>query len=783
MPAFDPYHKWLGIPTAEQPPSHYRLLGISPSETDDDVIAAAADQRMDYLHSFSQGDRGPDARRLMDEIARASMCLLDPKRRAAYEATLRSRTLPPTHSQPVPQSLFNSAPKAIFSESAENLVVDEADAAYKPKRKNRGGLYFWLWNLAVLVAIIVLAVVIGLRRQNDEGDAVADNDSPANEASDNADSSEGAFLTDSGDDDAVDSARGPEQVATMPANPDTRPNGRPPRQTQPRTTTPRSQTPPMNEPDSPSAFPIQPPDKAILFTPLDEPPHARHTPPGLRLPTDAAAVRQVQEQWSEAIGWELELVNTIEMPLVLIPPGEFEMGGWTGNDRTAQTQQVSISTPLYMGRHEVTQQEWRKVMGEDDHPSFFSYQGEGSAAVQGVGTNRFPVESITWFEAIVFCNALSQLEMLDAYYQIEVEAGPDGTPISKVVIAGGTGYRLPTEAEWEYVCRAGTTTAFDFGEADAADAESFNSSLAGVSRTAEVESYSPNAFGLFDMHGNAWEWCYDWFDQFQVADDGPLIDPVGPEASIYSSRLIRGGSYISEPDRCMSISRAYALPEEARRDIGLRIVRTLEPAGDRESSEPAIAGTEDDDLPKNLLDAVHAEMHADSRPWERTDAGIVADNLSGASFLTVPGYVPEQYDLSIRLTIEREEADPGSDVHISLPQARGARGGRLAFPFVIRRIGSDTLLSFWPSDPTTGEFGVAPLGVTLAGENPFAAGATITFQVRGRSITVLLDEEQQFVFGFGSAISSEMPMLKLGSWQNRVVFHSAVLMPFVSPEN
>ncbi len=776
MPAFDPYHKWLGIPPAEQPPSHYRLLGISQQEDDGDVIAAAADQRMDYLHQFAQSERGPDAQRVMDEIARASMCLLDPVRRAAYDATLRSQAAPMTPPQ------FSSAPKAMYSRPVPPLDIDDADSTFKPRGKDRARLYFWLWNGALLVGIVVLAVVIGMRRQQvNQGDDVADNDSPPTGDANVDDHADGSFLTESNDaavDDTTQTGNASDPVATTPVNP-RRVEG-PPAGTQPRPS--RPEPAPMIPADAVSEFPIEPPDDAILSLQPDEPAAEVTLPPGLIVPADAATVRQAQEQWAAAIGFELEAVNTIEMPLVLVPPGEFEMGAWSGNDRTAQTQQVSISQPFYVGRREVTQQEWRKVLGDDAEPSHYSYRGEGSAAVQGLGTSRFPVESITWFDAIQFCNALSRLEMLDEYYLFDSGNDADASSIN-VSIAGGTGYRLPTEAEWEYACRAGTMTAFHFGELDAVTADSFQSSLASVSRTTEVESYPANAFGLCDMHGNAWEWCYDWFDQFQADNGAPLIDPIGPQASIYSSRLIRGGSYVSEPDRCMSISRAYALPDEARRDIGLRVARTLDALSDRLATEPAIAvGTAD--APTNLLEAVHPELHSDSRPWERTDAGIVADNFSGASFLTVPGFVPEEYDLQIQLTIEREESDPGSDIHISLPQSRGARGRRTAFPFVIRRIGSDTLLSFWPSDPTTGEFGVAPLGVTLVGENAFAAGATILFRVRAQSITVLLDDEEQFVFhNFGRAITSEIPLLKLGSWQNRVVFHSAVLTPFERPEN
>jgi formylglycine-generating enzyme required for sulfatase activity len=700
------------------------------------------------------------------------MCLLDPKRRAEYDAAL----LPKAH-PPVVRSQFQSAPGVMYTRPVTPPMGDpDSMLLVKPRGQNSPNL--WLWIIPAL-AVVSIAVVIGLGRMNsdDENELASRQPSPVDDAA-----AEEPHADARGDEDS-DRGNADRQSAAVPA-----PGNNPPRVRTPRDTEPSPPLPeplPMNESVAGSVFPVEPPDESsVSGTESDETTPEITLPPGLALPADAAVARQAQQQWSDAMGCELEAVNTIEMPLVLIPPGVFEMGGWIGNDRTAQTQPVSISRAFYVGRHEVTQQEWRRVMGDASHASYYSMEGEGSAAVSGIGTNRFPVDSVTWFDAIQFCNALSQLESLPLYYQIDVAAAPDETSINGVSIAGGAGYRLLTEAEWEYACKAGTVTAYHFGEPDAVRPDSFNSALTDVSRTSEAESYLPNAFGLYDMHGNVWEWCFDWFDQYAMTADAPRVDPFGPSTSTYLGRLIRGGSYVGEPDRCMSITRTYASPEEVRRDIGFRVARTpdLIPPGERPSE--TIADAADAEAGHvNLLDDVNPELHADSRPWQRTEAGIVADNLSTASFLKVPGFVPEEYDLRVHLTIEREQSDPGSDVHISLPHAPGERG-REAYPFVIRRIGNDTLLSFWPADPTNGEFGVEPLGVTLAGENPFAAGATISFQVRRDAIAVGLGDEQKFVFhSFGRAISSDIPLIKLGSWQNRVVFHSAELIPVAQPAN
>jgi formylglycine-generating enzyme required for sulfatase activity len=178
------------------------------------------------------------------------------------------------------------------------------------------------------------------------------------------------------------------------------------------------------------------------------------------------------------------ITNSIGMDLRLIPAGEFLMGtaGDAGDERQHR---VRITRPFYLGVCEVTQVEYRKVMGKN--PSYFSATGKSSAEVDGMNTLRFPVDNVTWEDAISFCQKLSAME--------------------------GHTYRLPTEAEWEYACRAGTASDYHCGDAlSQEDARISAERTADARRPTVVGSYRPNRFGLYDMHGNVWEWCSDWYD-------------------------------------------------------------------------------------------------------------------------------------------------------------------------------------------------------------------------------------------------------------------------------
>jgi formylglycine-generating enzyme required for sulfatase activity len=179
------------------------------------------------------------------------------------------------------------------------------------------------------------------------------------------------------------------------------------------------------------------------------------------------------------------------------------------------------------------------------------------------GGQRLPVENVPWFDAVRFCNALSQKEGLPPFYAIngQTVAVPDWNR---------PGYRLPTEAEWEYACRAGTTTLFSFGD----DYDPlgqygwYSNNYEG--QTHPVGEKERNGFGLYDMHGNVWEWCWDGYDP-DYYSKSPSVDPRGPEVATF--RVTRGGSWRDAPRQAQSAYRGWQRPEDRICVLGFRLAR------------------------------------------------------------------------------------------------------------------------------------------------------------------------------------------------------------------
>lgn len=251
------------------------------------------------------------------------------------------------------------------------------------------------------------------------------------------------------------------------------------------------------------------------------------------------------------------MTNSIGMKLVLIPPGEFTMGEESRSIEVypnRKLHRVRISKAFFMGTHEVTQADFKQVTGLE--PSWFCAQGRGRKEVVGLDTSRFPVESVSWTAAVDFCNALSKKE--------------------------GKTYRLPTEAEWEYACRAGTATRFMYGRGlTSADANIDGSRpIAGpkrptLGRPTSIGSYRPNLFGLYDMHGNVCEWCSDWYEEeYSISGpviDGILTDPQGPQTG--EMRSLRSGSFRNEADLCTAATRfVFKKDETSFNSVGFRVV-------------------------------------------------------------------------------------------------------------------------------------------------------------------------------------------------------------------
>jgi formylglycine-generating enzyme required for sulfatase activity len=304
-------------------------------------------------------------------------------------------------------------------------------------------------------------------------------------------------------------------------------------------------------------------------------------------------VSEVDEAWlrqfassteSDIDGWETvpaSFVNSVGMTLILIPHGKFTMGSNDAErdrDRDEVEHDVRITRPFYLAAYETTQQEFREVLGRN--PSWFSPDHQGSEKVADLDTDRFPVEKVSWFDAVDFCNTLSVNEGLQPYYVLQ-GADRDGegaiSDVTEVVISGGDGYRLPSEAEWEYACRAGAATPFHFGSqlsGKEANTNGYSYGAAGagpnLTRTTTVGSYSPNDFGLFDMHGNVWEWCQDWYGQDYYAGS-PTDDPTGPDSGTF--RVLRGGSWFNFPRNARAAYRFRSQPAARDHNFGFRVAK------------------------------------------------------------------------------------------------------------------------------------------------------------------------------------------------------------------
>jgi formylglycine-generating enzyme required for sulfatase activity len=232
------------------------------------------------------------------------------------------------------------------------------------------------------------------------------------------------------------------------------------------------------------------------------------------------------------------------MGFVKIAGGTFMMGSPSSepNRESNETQhQVTLSS-FYMGKHEITQKEWVEVMGSN--PSRFK------------GDN-LPVEQVSWFVAVNYCNKRSIKEGLPPAYTVS------GTNVTWNQSANG--YRLPTEAEWEYACRAGTTTSYSSGES--VDSVGWYDSNSG-GRTHPVGMKQANGWGLYDMHGNVWEWCWDWYGSYA---SGNQTDPMGSSSG--SSRVTRGESWGGSGQTMRSALRGSYAPLGRPDNLGFRLVR------------------------------------------------------------------------------------------------------------------------------------------------------------------------------------------------------------------
>ena len=238
------------------------------------------------------------------------------------------------------------------------------------------------------------------------------------------------------------------------------------------------------------------------------------------------------------------VTNSIGMELIEIPAGTFTMGSYEDEKYRHEDEakvRVTLTKSFRLSKYEVTQGQWKSVMGTEPW--------KGLAEVQA--DKDCPATCVSWNEATEFCEKLTAIERKAGKLKANEE------------------YRLPTEAEWEYACRAGTDTAFSFGDDEKQLSEYawFQDNTRGEEYAHKVGTKKPNPWGLHDMHGNVFEWCSDWYD-------GKLrggVDPIGPEEG--SSRVLRGGGWWRNPCDCRSANRDCAVPS-IHRALGFRVARS-----------------------------------------------------------------------------------------------------------------------------------------------------------------------------------------------------------------
>ena len=246
--------------------------------------------------------------------------------------------------------------------------------------------------------------------------------------------------------------------------------------------------------------------------------------------------QEINRRAGEAQVFTDDLGKNVQLEMVSIPGGSFQMGSADGEGDDDERPQHPVSVkPFQMGRYAITQAQWKAVtalpkVNQDLDPDPATFKG----------ANR-PMESVSWEQAVEFCDRLSRKTKHN--------------------------YRLPSEAEWEYACRAGSSTTFHFGETITTDLVNH---VQDRKQTTDVGNFMPNAFGLYDMHGNVWEWCFDhWHENYQGA---PSDGSAWIEGGKSDRRLLRGGSWYNYPRHCRSAYRNGYGPGYRNNGLGFRVV-------------------------------------------------------------------------------------------------------------------------------------------------------------------------------------------------------------------
>ncbi len=614
-PHFDAYHRWLGIPPHEQPPDHYRLLGLSLFETDPEVIGIAADRQMAHIRTFQASKNSTASQNLLNEIASAELCLLNPERKAAYDESLRADQIQAAAAYMPPEPPIASPPPI----ETKNLEVDRNDTAENLLRRWNTPIPPALAAIGLGLAIAWSAVTVwGFVFPN--APTVASRISASKEVKQNSAAhptlkpapvsrttnspiepvaAESAPISTSGNE--TQEVLKPEtQLPATRAIPEANPLSLPSvvieRNAEVPATIP-SDTSPKPAPELASTIVVPPEPQVDPAVPAIQ---QKPGPAPAVFPLDATAARDVQQQWAKELKMRPLRTNTIGMKLAFVPPGEFTMGTPEAerarDDDEGPTHQVKISKPLYFGATEVTVGQFEAFVRatgyittaeEPLHDDKLAKelkkaqdraQGKGGGPPAGKGPPgwakskgaakpndkekvdlanlrtwrnpghnqepNFPVVHVSWDDAQAFCRWLSDKE--------------------------GIRYRLPTEAEWEYACRAGSLGRHSFSgnETQLPTYAWFAANTKGQPRDAGLKR--ANAWGLNDMEGNVWEWCFDRYAKYDGED---AVDPRGPQVG--DEAVVRGGGWTTGPIPRCALRRASEM-EHSDHGTGFRIVLALD---------------------------------------------------------------------------------------------------------------------------------------------------------------------------------------------------------------
>ena len=548
-PDFDPYYLWLGIPPQEQPPNHYRLLGVQVFESNPEVIREAVMRQSGHLRTYQLGQHTALTQKLLNEVSAAKVCLLDSQRKAAYDVRLRKEmeakktpaspqssavpTAGPLSSEQTPrvasappapaaepavdpglaelfaaveQNSRHSGPKAKGGKSPRPLagegqrarafsLLDRCRSAIPPRFRTRG----WLAAAggAALAGVLLFGLVFKMRTP--DGTLIVEISDP--EATVQVLDAQGTLL--------IEQKAGAEKVEinVVPG--------------QGKLRVVKNGVELLTK-----EFSLVSGGRETINARLEPPVELKSQIPNLKSPIplaiapfDAKKAKEHQEAWAKHLGVPIETTNSVGMKLVLIPPGEFEMGSTQEEvdqllkeakeknyehwymERTpceAPRHLVRLTKPFYLGACVVTVGAFRRFVEDTKYRTDAEKDGKGCVGADENGVyvqkpefdwrnpgfrqaDSHPVVNVTWSDAAAFCQWLSRKE--------------------------GKEYRLPTEAQWEYACRAGTTTRYSFGDDETSLGEyAWYVGNSGF-KMHPVGEKKPNAWGLHDMHAHVLQWC------------------------------------------------------------------------------------------------------------------------------------------------------------------------------------------------------------------------------------------------------------------------------------